>query len=218
DVTPSPEWLRDLPADRPVAYVTEGTMHVKPPLLLRAALRGLERSSVQVIATTGRHRDPAAIALGPIPSNARVERFVPHSDLLPHTDVVVTTGGTGTVLAALCAGVPLVVVPCSWDQPENAWRIAEAGAGIRLAPKACTPRAVRAAVDRVLNESAFRQNARRLGADLASRGGAALAADLLVNLAAPRAAGQCSVGAIGKASAARADSSFASNGTHVGAA
>jgi MGT family glycosyltransferase len=217
DVTAPPRWLHDLARDRPVVYVTEGTMHVKPPLVLRAALQGLASLPVHVIATTGRHRDPEALALGPIPGNARVERFVPHSDLLAHTDVVVTTGGTGTVLAALCAGVPLVVVPCSWDQPENAWRIAEAGAGIRLAPNACTPGAVRAAVERVLNEPAFRQKARQLGADLASRGGAALAADLLVSLTAPRAADPGSIGAP-RPSASRGESASVSYEPRVGAA
>jgi MGT family glycosyltransferase len=161
-------------------------MHSKAPLLLRAALRGLASLPVRVIATTGKHRDPATLGLGAIPSNARVERFVPHSDLLPRTDVVVTTGGTGTVLAALSAGVPLVVVPTAWDQPENAWRVAEAGAGIRLAPGRCTPEGIRLAVERVLGDHSFRQNAQRLGTDFAGHGGAAQAADLLEDLASHR--------------------------------
>jgi MGT family glycosyltransferase len=186
DGTQAPAWLTDLPRDRPVIYVTEGTMHSKPPLLLRAALDGLSSMPVRVIATTGRHRDPEALGFGVAPPNARVEQFVPHSDLLPRTDVVVTTGGTGTVLAALSGGVPLVVVPTAWDQPENAWRVAETGAGIRLAPGHCTPGRIRKAVDRVLNDSSFRQNARRLAAEFSAYGGAAQAADLLEELVVPR--------------------------------
>jgi MGT family glycosyltransferase len=181
--SPSASWLADLPRDRPVVYVTEGSLHSKPPLLLRAALQGLASIPVQVIATTGKHRDPATLGLGVIPPNARVERWVPHSDLLPRADVVVTTGGTGTVLASLSAGLPLVVMPTAWDQPENAWRVAEAGAGIRLAPRQCTPERVRVAVDRVLSDVSFRQNARRLATEFARYGGAAQAADLLEDLA-----------------------------------
>jgi len=183
DSAPAAPWLKELPRDRPVVYVTEGTMHSKPPLLLRAAIQGLSSFGATVIVTTGKHRDPNGIGLGPLPTNVRVERFVPHSDLLPLTDVVVTTGGTGTVLAALAAGVPLVVVPTAWDQPENAWRIAEAGAGIRLAPSRCTPDAIRAAVERVLGDASFRQNACRLAAEFAGYGGAAQAADLIEGLA-----------------------------------
>jgi MGT family glycosyltransferase len=179
----APAWLADLPRDRPVVYVTEGSMHSKNPFLLRAALEGLASSPVRVIATTGRHRDPGSLDLGSVPPNVRVERWVPHSDLFPRTDVVVTSGGTGTVLATLCAGVPLVVVPTAWDQPENAWRVAEAGAGIRLSPAKCTPQTIRSAVERVLGEPSYRERAARAGADLARYGGAARAAELLEELA-----------------------------------
>jgi len=182
DTVALPHWLHELPPNRPVVYVTEGTMHAKAPLVLRAALAGLAHEPVQVIATTGRRREPAALNLGPIPSNARVEQYVPHSDLLPRTDVVITTGGTGTVMAALSAGVPLLVIPTAWDQPENAWRVVEAGAGLRVKPSRCTPEVIRSAVDRLLNEPSFRQNARRLGADLRKHGGAVEAAELLESL------------------------------------
>lgn len=179
----SASWVADLPRDCAVVYVTEGTLHSKPPFLLRAALQGLSSLPVRVIATTGRHRDPAELGLGPIPSNARVERWVPHGELLPRTQVVITTGGTGTVLGSLSAGVPLVVAPAAWDQPENAWRVAEAGAGIRLAPRQCTPERIRHAVQRILTEHAFRQNARRLAADFSGYRGATQAAILLEDFA-----------------------------------
>jgi MGT family glycosyltransferase len=182
---PPPPWLTELPRDLPIAYVTEGTMHSKEPRLLRASLQGLAGLSIRVIATTGKRRDPRSLDLGVIPENARVERWVPHSDLLPRLDVLVTTGGTGTVLAALCAGVPLVIVPMAWDQPENAWRVAEAGAGIRIPPGDCTPEQIRAAVDRVLKDDSFKRNARRLGAELSRYGGADQAAELLEVLATP---------------------------------
>jgi MGT family glycosyltransferase len=153
---------------------------------LRAALRGLSSLPVQVIATTGKRRDPAQLGLGVIPPNARVEQWVAHSDLFPRTQVVVTTGGTGTVLKALQTGVPLVIVPTAWDQPENAWRVAEAGAGIRLPPSQCTPERLRAAVHRVLTDQSFRRNALRLAADFARYRGPGQAADLLGDLALQR--------------------------------
>jgi MGT family glycosyltransferase len=180
---PVAPWLADLRRGTPVVYVTEGTLHAKPPVLLRATLQGLASLPVQVIATTGKHRDFEGLGLGAVPGNARVEQWVPHSDLLPRTDVVVTTGGTGTVLAALSAGAPLVIVPMAWDQPENAWRVDEAGAGIRIAPRDCTADRVRAAVERVLRDESFRHNARRLAADFARYGGAGQAAELLEELA-----------------------------------
>ncbi len=177
---PPPEFLATLPRDRPWVYVTEGTMHFQPPLVARAALRGLADLPIQVILTTSRSR--AELGAADLPANVRLERWVPHSDLLPLLDVVVTTGGTGTVLLALQLGIPLVVVPSAWDQPENAWRVVEAGVGIRVDPRRCTPERLRAAVERVLGDPTFRQNAERFSRILARYGGATEAATLLEGL------------------------------------
>jgi MGT family glycosyltransferase len=178
-----PEWLTGLPGKKPLVYVTEGTVHVKEPVLLQSAARGLAGAPVDVIMTTGRHRDPSSLALESLPPNIRVEQYVSHGDLFPFVDVVVTTGGTGTVLTALTAGVPLVVVPTGWDLPENAQRIVEAGVGIRIHPGRCSPRKLRSAVLSVLRDPSYRRNARIMGDALLSRGGPPRAASLLEQLA-----------------------------------
>lgn len=183
---PPPVWLAGLPSEVPVIHVTEATIHVHEPILLRAAARAFADRPVLVVMTTGMHRDPIDLGLDPLPSNIRVERFVPHSDLLPRTSVMVTMGGAGTLLAALKDGVPVVVVPTEWDKPENAQRVVEAGAGLRLEPKHCTPERLRAAVERVLSQPSFRENARRLAAAFARYGGPMQAAELLEGLARPR--------------------------------
>ena len=54
---PSPEWLGRLPRDRPLVYVSEGTIHLQPRVL-KAAAQGLANRPPQVIITTGQHRDP----------------------------------------------------------------------------------------------------------------------------------------------------------------
>lgn len=180
---PPPGWLAELPNDRPVVHVTEGTIHVRQPFVLRAAAQGLGHADIEVIMTTGKHRDPADLDIGPLAPNIRVERYVSHGDLFPHTDVVVTTGGAGTVLSALAAGVPLVVVPTGWDLPENAQRVVQAGVGVRLHPRNCTPKKLQAAVETVLGDPAYRRNAQRIGAALAGRGGPSRAAELLEGLA-----------------------------------
>jgi MGT family glycosyltransferase len=185
---PPPSWLDQLPADRPVVHVTEGTIHVQEPFLLRAAATALAHRPMEVVMTTGRHRDPSELNLGSLAPNIRVERFVPHSELFRRTAVVVTMGGAGTLLAALRAGVPLVVVPTEWDKPENAQRVVEAGAGLRLEPRQCTPERLRGAVERVLRDPSFRSNARRLSDAFARYGGPLRAAELLEGLAARRAA------------------------------
>jgi MGT family glycosyltransferase len=178
----SPAWLDELPRDRPWVHVTEGTMHTQEPILLRAAAKALAGRPLQVIMTTGGRRDPATLDLGPGADNVRVERWVAHQFLLPRTDLVVTTGGAGTVMTVLEAGVPLIVVPTEWDKPENAQRVVEAGVGVRIAPRRLTPARLRAAVEQVLGDPSYRRNAKRLAASFAGYRGPARAAELLESL------------------------------------
>jgi MGT family glycosyltransferase len=183
---PAPDWLDALPADRPVVHVTEGTLHYQQPLVLRAAVQGLAHRPVHVVLTTGHNRHPDSLDLGPRAPNIQVEQWVSHTDLLPRCAALVTTGGAGTVMASLQAGVPMVIVPTHWDKPDNAQRVVEAGAGLRLAPQRCTPNRLRDAVERVLYEPGFRAAAQRLSRDLAAAPGATGpggAADLLEGLA-----------------------------------
>jgi MGT family glycosyltransferase len=163
-------------------HVTEGTLHVEDPFVLRAAVQGLGNLPFEVILTTGQDRDPAAMNLGPAAANIHLERWAAHSDLLPLTHLVVTTGGAGTVLTSLHFGVPLIVIPTEWEKPEMAQRVVEAGAGLRLSPRQCTPAKLRAAVERILGDDSFRRNAQRLAGVLAGYGGPVRAAELLEQL------------------------------------
>ncbi len=176
---PTPRWLREMPHDQPWVHVSEGTVNSQQPLVLRAAAQGLSNLPMHVIMTTGGNREPETLDLGGIAPNVRLVRWVPHSDLLPQTDVLVTTGGAGTVMAALQCGVPMVVVPTEWDKPDNARRVVEAGVGVRLGPRECTPERLRTAVQEVLHNPTYRSNARHMQTLLAQYDGPQRAAELL---------------------------------------
>lgn len=180
----APSFLDDLPRDQPWVHATEGTIHVQAPVVLRAAARGLAGASIQVILSTGGNREPAELDLGPPAANVRVVSWVNHGQLLPRIDVLVCTGGAGVVMAALHAGVPIVAVPTEWDHADTVRRLVEAGAGVRLSPRRCTPARLREAVDHVLRQPSYRDNARRLSRSLRERGGADRAAVLIEGLVA----------------------------------
>ena len=132
-----------------------------------------------VVCTTG-GADPTI--LGPLPANVRAAAFLPHDLLLPEVDVVVTNGGWGGVLAALQAGIPLVVAGASLDKPEVARRVAWSGAGVDLRTGTPGPARIARAVRDVTTRPGFRTRAREIGAALTAAGGAATAADLLEDL------------------------------------
>lgn len=175
------DWLAGIPRDRPWVHVTEGTSNAGRPVLLDAAARGLAGRPLEALLTTG-HRDPVALGLGASAPNVRVTTFLNHGELLPRCAAIVTTGGAGTVLAAALAGIPQLVVPGLWDQPDNGRRLVEAGVGLTLPQRRCTPQRLSAAVAALLCDDRRRQAAGRLGERLRRTRGPARAAELLEGL------------------------------------
>ena len=171
--------------DRPLVLVTQGTHDIDPDELIRPALAGLADVPVEVLATLGRRGllDPGV----PVPANARVVDVVDFAAVLPRAAVFLTNGGWGGVLAALAAGVPVVVAPgTAADKPEIGRRVARAGAGLDLRRRCPSSRAVAEAVRTVLADPRYAANAAVLGAELAAAGGVSRAADLVEELARTR--------------------------------
>lgn len=153
-----PGWLSDLPS-RPTVYMTLGTELNNDESVFRAAIDGLAGEEVNLVVTVGRANDPAM--LDPLPANARVERYIPQSLLLPRCDAVISHGGSGTTLASLGHGLPQLVIPQGADQFVNGELCQEAGVAQTLLPDQVSPASVRAAVQRLLAPDGSAQRAAR---------------------------------------------------------
>jgi UDP:flavonoid glycosyltransferase YjiC (YdhE family) len=165
-----PDWWDDvIRSATPIVHVTQGTQNVDPHDLIEPAGSALGRQPVQLVISTGR-RGEASLPF-PVPPNARVADLVPYDTLLPRTDVMITNGGWGGVLAALAHGVPLVVAGGDIDKPEIAARVAWAGAGVNLRTGRPSPRAVLRAWRSVSTDASYRANAQRIGALLRKHDG-----------------------------------------------
>ncbi len=150
---------------RPLAYLTLGTTPASQAHLLTSALRGLASLDADVLVATGPSVDVAA--LGEVPSNVQLEAWVPQSELLPHVDLVVHHGGSGTTMGAFAAGVPQLVLPQGADQFTNADAVVEAGAGAKLLGEELTTDAVRETAGRLLGDGTVADVVRGLAAEVA---------------------------------------------------
>jgi UDP:flavonoid glycosyltransferase YjiC (YdhE family) len=159
---PLPDWWSG--DTRPLVYVTYGS--VTPtmpqfPALFRATVEALGELPARVLFTVGVEVDLEP--LWPVPANVRVKRWVPQAAVMPHAAAMVGHGGAGSTRMALAAGVPSVIVPGFADQPRNAARVAQLGAGIALDDAA----GLREAVMRLLTEPSYRRAAEAVAADVA---------------------------------------------------
>lgn len=174
--TPLPTGPRT-PTDRPRVYVTFGTLFNADLGLFRLALDALADEPIDIVMTIGRDHAPAA--LEPIPSNARVERFIPQAELLPSCAAIVHHGGAGTTFGALAHGVPQVILPQGADNYELAAMCERAGAAQVLRPHDVTAANLAAAVRNVLRAERFAAAGRACAAEIASMPDAAMTAAAL---------------------------------------
>jgi UDP:flavonoid glycosyltransferase YjiC (YdhE family) len=169
----APDWLAGL--ERPLVLVTVSTVFQNEARLIQTALDALDGEPFDVVATTA-SVDPEQFHR---PANARVVRFLPHSQILPRAAAVICHAGMGIAQKSLLAGVPLCMVPWGRDQFEVAARVTACGAGTRVLPTELTADRLRAAVHEAV---ALRPAAERVGARLRSAGGPGAAADVLERL------------------------------------
>jgi hypothetical protein len=175
-----PDWVERLP-ERPTVLASLGTVFNKTPGVLEAIVGALAEEPLNVIVAIGRDQDPARF--GPQPDHVRLEAYVAQPLLLGHCHAFVTHGGFNSVKEALSAGVPMVVVPISADQPYSAERCADLGAGVTVAAGERSPDAIRDAVRRVLADPGYRTAARDFQAEMAALPGPEQMVELLERLA-----------------------------------
>jgi UDP:flavonoid glycosyltransferase YjiC (YdhE family) len=121
-----------------------------------------------------------------VPDGAFVAEYAPYSQLLPGAAATVHQGGAGTTAQALRAGRPMLVMPYSHDQPDNANRARKLGVA-RIIPKSGY-RANRVAEElkALLQHSAYAAAAKRVAAEIAREDGVCAASESLEAAAHPR--------------------------------
>ncbi len=145
----------------PLVYLTLGTAFGTPEVLT-TAIRGLATLGVPLVVATGRVRPEE---LGPVPDHVTLHDWVPQAAVVPHADLVVHHGGSGTTLGTLAAGVPQLVLPQGADQFANAGALLAAGAATQLLPGELSAEAV---AEQARKAASCRDAARAIAAEIAA--------------------------------------------------
>lgn len=176
----APAWLDEL-GDRPVVWLSLGTVfNAESGDLFDRALAGLGSLDVDLVATVGRQLDPEAF--GAPPPNVRLVRYVPQAQLLPYVDLVVSHGGSGSVVGALTHGLPMVLLPLGADQLLNGARCRALGLGPVLDVVSLTPTELAEAAMDALADAAAAAASARLRAEIDDLPGPERAVELLAGL------------------------------------
>jgi UDP:flavonoid glycosyltransferase YjiC (YdhE family) len=94
-----------------------------------------------------------------VPGKTIAVPYAPFSELFPRAAVVVHQGGSGTTAQVLRAGRPALVMPCAFDQPDNAARVKRIGAGFTISRNSFKALTAARRLDRLLSDPSYASKA-----------------------------------------------------------
>jgi UDP:flavonoid glycosyltransferase YjiC (YdhE family) len=134
-----------------------------------AAARALGRRAILITARQDRDID----------ENIAEFAYLPYSAVFPHAAANIHQAGIGTLSQALAAGRPQLIVPVSFDQPDNAARTARLGVARVLPFQKVSVEGLKRELQALLSDAAYARRAADIGARVGSENGGTRAAALI---------------------------------------
>jgi MGT family glycosyltransferase len=162
---------------QPLIYASMGTSQNRLMGVFHDIARACVGLDAQLVISLGGAASPES--LPELPGSPLVVGYAPQLELLKKATLTITHAGMNTTLESLSNGVPMVAIPIANDQPGIAARLAWSGAGEVVPLSRLSAPRLRAAIQRVLTEDSYKNNASRLQDAIAHAGGVRRAADII---------------------------------------
>lgn len=167
---------------QPLIYASLGTVQNRLMWIFRNIAEACSEIDVQLVISLG--GSSRSDLLQELPGSPIVVEYAPQLELLQIATLTITHAGINTTLESLSNGVPMVAIPIAQDQLGVAARISWKGVGeVVPLPLLSFPylgvSMLRCAIQRVLTEDSYRENAYRLQEAIRRAGGVSRAADIV---------------------------------------
>jgi UDP:flavonoid glycosyltransferase YjiC (YdhE family) len=147
----------------PVLVTLGGSSAVDPQAFYPNAVTAVRRLGLRVLVLTGPTPEP--VELEPDPDVYALP-FAPLSAVAPRCPAAVQHGGIGTTVALLAAGLPQLIVPRGFDQPQTALRMRRLGVALTIPWKRATPARLEGDLEQLLGRPGYRDRAAAVAARL----------------------------------------------------
>lgn len=164
-------------SDRPLIYASLGTLQNRLVHLFQIIASACADLDVQLVLSLGGSLSPAE--LGTLPGSPIVVQYAPQLALLQRASLCITHAGLNTALESLSAGVPMVAIPITNDQPGIASRIAWTGTGEFIPLKQLSFQQLRLVIQNVLRDPSYKQRALQLQTAIHQANGVGKAVDII---------------------------------------
>lgn len=173
----SPELLEFLKAGSPPIVFTLGSAAVNDAgsfyIESAIAAKQLGCRAVLIIGEDTRNQLPENLLSADIVTFS----YAPYSEIFSYACAIVHQGGIGTTAEALRSGRPMLVMPYSHDQPDNAARAQRLGVARTIKRNNYQALAVAAELKQLLHEPKYAQKAAIIGQQIRSEDGLKVACD-----------------------------------------
>ncbi len=157
---------------KPILF-TLGTSAIFHPLeFYRNAIEAVKKTGHRAILLTGHDANTPQ----DLPPQIFPLHYAPYAWLMPHCQAVAHQCGIGTIAQALRAGIPSILCPYAFDQPNNAVRAMMLGAGVLLKINQRDPENLATAIRRVTNDSHCQEAVQSISHSIQTEDGPVLAA------------------------------------------
>jgi len=119
--------------DPPFVFTLGTSAVLDPGRFYNEAQTAINRSGKRAVFLVGRLNYDQFLPLAS--ESIHIAQYAPHGLLMPRAAANIHQGGIGTTAQALRSGKPMIVVPFSHDQPDNARRCARLGVGFVIPRK-----------------------------------------------------------------------------------
>jgi UDP:flavonoid glycosyltransferase YjiC (YdhE family) len=174
-----PDLLAFLDAGPPPVVFTLGTSAIATAgRFYDVSAEVVDRLSLRAVLLIGHHAQnrPARVS-----DRVFIAEFAPHAPLFAGAAAVVHQGGAGTLHQALATGKPMIVVPHSHDQPDNARRVTQLGVARTVFPQRYTAAALVRELTTVMTP-AYVERAKEIGRMVRKENGPRAASDAIERL------------------------------------
>ena len=114
--------------DKPLLYVSFGSLGSGDVDLLKRLIAALGKMPVRALVNVGDYKDQYS----DIPPNVIIDSWFPQPSVIPKVDAVIHHGGNNSFTECLYFGKPAIIMPYVWDGHDNATRVQETGHGFKL--------------------------------------------------------------------------------------
>ncbi|SPZ51061.1 Oleandomycin glycosyltransferase [Sarcina ventriculi] len=168
--------------DKKLILISLGTMANENLDFYRNCFEALgSREDIDIIMSIGKRIN--INDLGVIPKNFKLYNYIPQLEVLKQVDLFITHGGMNSTSEGLYHNIPLIIVPQFGDQATVAKRVSTLGAGIALIGRDnYTADSIKLAVDKILFDNLYKENAFKIGKSLRDAGGYKKGAEIIKSI------------------------------------